>query len=93
MVKDINTLFATIKSLGIFLYAPGFVYIFPDLPQWIGRIFPTYYIIQPVLEVSQNNAGLAEVAPELGILIGLILLSSVLLAALAQRQTEVMAAV
>jgi len=93
MVKDINTLFATIKSMGLFLYAPGFIYIFPDLPQWIGRIFPTYYIIQPVLEVSQNNAGLAEVAPELGILIGLILLSSVLLAALAQRQTEAMAAV
>lgn len=93
MVKDINTLFATIKSMGLFLYAPGFVYIFPDLPQWIGRIFPTYYIIQPVLEVSQNNAGLAEVAPELGILIGLILLSGVLLAALARRETEAMAAV
>ena len=92
MVKDINTLFATIKSLGIFLYAPGFVYIFPDLPQWIGRLFPTYYIIQPVLEISQNDAGLAEVAPEVGILIGLILVSAVLLAALARHATEAMAA-
>lgn len=93
LVKDINTLFTTIKSLGIFLYAPGFVYMFPELPQWLGRIFPTYYIIQPVLEISQNDAGLAQVSPELGVLIGLILLSGVILAALARRTTEAMATV
>jgi ABC-2 type transport system permease protein len=55
-VKDINTLFATIKGLGILLYAPAFIYLFPSLPQWIGRLFPTYYLINPIVAVSQQGA-------------------------------------
>jgi len=41
LVKDINTLFAIIKGLGIFLYAPAIVSLFPELPQWIAKVFPT----------------------------------------------------
>lgn len=67
-IKDINTLFATIKGLGILLYAPALVYLFPEIPAWIGRLFPTYYMIQPVVEIAQDGAGWAEVAPELTIL-------------------------
>ena len=67
LVSDINSLFATIKGLEIFLYAPACVYMFPEIPQWIGKIFPTYYIIQPVIEITQQNAGWGEVLPELGI--------------------------
>ncbi len=74
LVKDINTLFATIKAIGILLYAPALVYLFPGIPEWVGRIFPTYYMIQPVVEIVQEGGSWAEVAPELGILIGLILL-------------------
>jgi ABC-2 type transport system permease protein len=88
LVKDINTLFATIKGMGLFLYAPGFVYMFPELPQWIGKIFPTYYIIQPVLEITQENAGLAEVAFEVAVLAGLTLLSFVVLVWLARQVQE-----
>lgn len=91
-VKDINTLFATIKSLGIFLYAPGVVYMFPEIPQWIGRIFPTYYIVQPVLEITQFNAGLTDVALDLGILVGLIVLGALVVARVASRTREVIAA-
>jgi ABC-2 type transport system permease protein len=87
-VKDINTLFTAIKSMGIFLYAPGFIFMFPEIPQWIGRIFPTYYIIHPVLEISQNDATLAEIAPEIGILIGLLALMVVALGGLSRRVGE-----
>ena len=55
LVKDINSLFATVKSMGILLYAPALVYMFPEIPQWIARIFPTYYVIQPVIEISQHG--------------------------------------
>ncbi len=72
MVKDITTLFALMKGIGIFLYAPAFVYMFPGIPQWIGRIFPTYYILNPVVEISQRGAGWAEISLEVYILIGLI---------------------
>jgi ABC-2 type transport system permease protein len=92
VVKDINTLMAVVKSLGIFLYGPAFIYIFPDIPQWIGRLFPTFYILHPVLEITQNNAGFSDIAPEIGILIGLIILSVTVLGVLAGRTRETQAA-
>ena len=69
--KDVTTLFALMKGIGILLYAPAFVYMFPQIPQWIGRIFPTYYILKPVVEISQRGAGWPEIAPE--VLITLVL--------------------
>ena len=71
LVKDVNTLLATIKGIGLFLYAPAIFYLFPTLPQWIGRLFPTYYLVAPVVEISEGG-GWAEVAPELLILLGLL---------------------
>ncbi|MCA9988942.1 MAG: hypothetical protein KDE59_31765, partial [Anaerolineales bacterium] len=71
--KDINTLFATIKGLGILLYAPAIIYLFPTVPQWIGRLFPTYYIIAPITEITQNGAGWSVIADEVIILLVLIL--------------------
>lgn len=68
-VKDIQTLFAINKSMGIILYAPALIALFPDIPQWIARLFPTYYILQPVLDISQRGAGLAEILPDLAILL------------------------
>ena len=72
LVKDINTLFATVKATGILLYAPAIIYLFPSIPQWIGRIFPTYYIIHPILEITQNGATWADIRLEVGILILLV---------------------
>lgn len=74
LVKDINTLFATIKGIGILLYAPVFIYMFPQIPQWIGNIFPTYYIIQPVVEISQRGGTWSDIVFEVSILAGLIVL-------------------
>jgi ABC-2 type transport system permease protein len=91
-IRDINTLFATMKGLGIFLYGPGIVQMFPEIPQWIGRLFPTYYILQPVLDVTQNNAGLRDISLDLAILAGFILLLAGIIAVLAQRTREAEAA-
>lgn len=79
-IKDANTLMTVVKGGGIFLYAPGLVYMFPEIPQWIGRLFPTYYLIQPVVEITQEGGRWANVAPELAVL---LLLDVVLLAAIA----------
>ncbi len=72
-VNDVNTLFAIIKGSGILLYAPAIIYIFPDIPQWIGKIFPTYYMIQPVVEITQNGGSWADIAAQVYILIALLL--------------------
>lgn len=85
LIKDINTLFATIKGIGILLYAPVFVYMFPQIPQWIGRIFPTYYIVQPVVEISQQGGAWSDIVFEVSILAGLIVLMLVLTPLVARR--------
>ena len=72
-MKDVTTLFATIKGLGLILYAPAILYLFPSIPQWISRLFPTYYVIAPITEVTQNGAGWSVIANEVIILLALIL--------------------
>jgi ABC-2 type transport system permease protein len=85
-VKDVNSLFATIKSIGILLHAPALIYMFPEIPQWIAKIFPTNYIIEPVIEVAQRGASLADVAWQLVVLAALIVALAVGLALLTRRR-------
>jgi len=83
--KDINALFATVKSMGILLYAPAILYMFPNIPKWIGYLFPTYYAISPIIAISRDNAVLADVALELGVLLALIAVLIGVLALLSNR--------
>lgn len=59
--KDMKALYALFKGLNILLFAPVIFYLFPDWPQWVGKIFPTYWAINPVFEVTVNGRGLADV--------------------------------
>jgi ABC-2 type transport system permease protein len=63
--KDITGVFTLIKGTGFILLAPTIFYIFPDWPQWIAKLFPTYWVINPVYEVTINNEGLGTVWGEL----------------------------
>ena len=74
LVKEFTTLFAVWKFGGILLFAPVFVYLFPQIPEWIGRIFPTYYLIQPIVELSQQGGSWPDIAINVFILIGLDLI-------------------
>jgi len=71
-VKDINTLFATIKGVGIVLYAPALIYLIPEIPQWIAKIFPTYYMIGPIVTITQKGGSWPDIAADVFILFGLI---------------------
>lgn len=84
-IKDINTLFAVVKAMGVLLYAPGIIYLFPQLPQWVGKIIPTYYIVNPILTITQNGGGWADVAGDLAVLSGLIVVTLAAVAAAARR--------
>ena len=88
MTKDINSLFGTIKAMGLILYAPALIAMFPAIPQWIARIFPTYYIIRPVIEITQLGAGLEEVLAELVVLVVLIAGLILVTAFAARRKAE-----
>ena len=84
-VKDFATLFAIWKSGGIILFAPIIVYLFPGIPGWVGNIFPTYYFVQPLVDISQSGAGWSEVALNTFVLLGLDAVLVVVLAAVLQR--------
>lgn len=64
---DTNTMFATFKAGGIFLFYPVVFFIWPDLPSWIARIGPTFYFLQPIFDLAAGSSGLSDVADELAI--------------------------
>jgi len=75
--KNVTGVFTLIKGTGVLLLGPTIFYIFPDWPQWIAKLFPTYWVINPIYEVTINNAGLGEIWGEL--LIGLGVMALLLL--------------
>lgn len=89
--KDMRALFGLIKGLNIFILAPVVFYLFPEWPEWIPKLFPTYWIIQPVFEVAINNAGLAQVWVELVIALGICVVLGFAVAALVRRMERQLA--
>jgi len=71
-------LFGTIKGIGILLLAPALVLLFPKIPQWIGKIFPTYYIMNPIVKIGMFGAGWAEVRGEFVILVVVTVITAAL---------------
>jgi ABC-2 type transport system permease protein len=90
--KDIAGVFALIKGTGFILLAPTVFYIFTGWPQWIAKLFPTYWVINPVYEVTINNAGLNEVWAELAIGMVVIVLLSMVVMVLTKRLRSKLAA-
>ena len=73
-LKNITTLFAIWKLGGILLFGPAFIYMFPQIPEWIGKFFPTYYILHPIVEISQRGVGWETISTNVFVLIVLNLL-------------------
>jgi ABC-2 type transport system permease protein len=83
--KNITGVFTLIKGTGAILLAPAIFYIFPDWPQWIAKLFPTYWVINPVYEVTINGAGLGSVWVELAIGLAVAALLAVVVVLLTRR--------
>ncbi|MBN1366688.1 MAG: ABC transporter permease [Dehalococcoidales bacterium] len=84
-VKDINTLFAFWKFGGLLLFGPAFIFMFPQIPSWIGYIFPTYYIIRPVTDLTVLGAGFASVALYVGILTAIVVVMGIVVMNIVKR--------
>lgn len=61
VMKDITDLISRMKLLGFFFMIPGLVILFPQIPQWLGKFFPTYYFIHPLLFITQKGATWSDV--------------------------------
>jgi ABC-2 type transport system permease protein len=56
--RDSAGLFTLVKSSGIVLFGPVAFYLFPEWPQWVARLFPTYWAIDPIWQVGVLGRGL-----------------------------------
>jgi ABC-2 type transport system permease protein len=65
--RDTKMLFALFKSLNLVVFGPALFYVFPDWPRWIAYLFPTYWVIDPIVELGQYGAPLVDVLPELAV--------------------------
>ncbi|MFC1998366.1 ABC transporter permease [Chloroflexota bacterium] len=68
-VSNINTLFATARLAQLIIFVPALFYMFPWFPQWIAKIFPSYYFVQPIMDISQSGATWSDVSTNVFILI------------------------
>lgn len=91
VAKDSAILFGIVKGLGIFLFAPAIFYVFPEWPQWIAKLFPLYWIIEPIWQVSVMGESIATVWMELLIALGITAALAVAAALLTRRMQRQMA--
>jgi ABC-2 type transport system permease protein len=90
-MKEMAALYSVIKGLGIIIYGPGVIALFPQIPKWIGKLFPTYYVMNPIMEISREGGTWATVYLDILILIGVIALFAAMVGVIAikTRQQEV----
>ncbi len=83
--QDSNMLFALMKSAGILIFYPIVFYIWPSLPQWIAKISPTYWFLQPIFEVGVKDASFGDVWLQMVIAVAWIIVLIPAVAAMARR--------
>ncbi len=87
-LKDVTSLLAFSKMAGILLSGPALIYMFPQIPQWLGYFFPTYYMIQPIVDMVQRGGGWSDIAVNVFVLIGLIIVFSIILSVVLRKRAE-----
>jgi ABC-2 type transport system permease protein len=83
--KDATQLYTFVKGFGIILMAPVAWHIWPELPEWIAYIFPTYWFINPIYEISILGKGLSDVGLDLAIGAAISVVLAALTVMLAKR--------
>lgn len=63
--RDVTTMYTAIKGGGILIFLPVIFVLFPGLPQWIPRLVPTYYFLQPIYDIAVRGDTFVDVVPEL----------------------------
>ncbi len=66
-LKDYAVLFSFWKLGGIVLFFPAIVYMFPKIPQFISKFFPTYYVLEPIVSLTEGNVDFKQLWLNIGI--------------------------
>jgi ABC-2 type transport system permease protein len=86
--RTVTGVFTLIKGTAWLLVGPTVFYIFPEWPQWIAKLFPTYWVINPVFEVTIDGAGLGDVWAEELVALGFIAVLAIPMVLLVSRLRE-----
>ncbi|NIM16751.1 MAG: ABC transporter permease [Candidatus Aminicenantes bacterium] len=86
--KDISSVYSAIEGLNVFIYAPGIVCLIPQIPQWVGKFFPTYYVINPIMEITQKGGTWSTVNRDVLTLIGIIAVFFALVGVIAVKKSQ-----
>lgn len=84
-INDMNSLFAVWKFGGLLLIGPAIVYMFPQIPSWVGYIFPTFYVVKPVVDMSVSGLGFGSVAVYIAVLAAIVVVMALAVAAVVRR--------
>jgi ABC-2 type transport system permease protein len=84
-IRDMNTLFALWKFGGLLLFGPAIIFMFPQIPSWIGYIFPTYYVVRPVVDLSVSGLGFGSVSLYIFVLIAIIVVMAIVVMSIVRR--------
>jgi ABC-2 type transport system permease protein len=84
-IRDMNTLFALWKFGGILLFGPAIIFMFPQIPSWIGYIFPTYYVVRPVVDISVSGLGFGAVSLYISVLIAIVIVMAIVVMGIVRR--------
>lgn len=85
LADNAKTLFTLVKTVNILLAAPVVFYIFPSWPDWVARLFPTYWFIEPLYRVTLHGEGLDQVSWKLGVSLGISIVLVLLTIPLGRR--------
>ncbi|HZJ48629.1 MAG TPA: ABC transporter permease, partial [Acidimicrobiia bacterium] len=89
--KDITTLYTAIKAGGIVIFLPVLFTLFPGLPQWIPKLVPTYYFLQPIYDLAIGGDTFSDVLPEILIAVAICIALVPLVAWVARRSEQQLA--
>lgn len=86
--KNVPALYIFVKGLGVVLFAPMLWYVFPTWPAWGAKLFPTWWIIDPIFEMAVRGTPLVDLLGTLAGALAICLLLGVLLVWGARRMQE-----
>lgn len=91
LAGNAKTLYTLVKSLNILLAGPILFYLFTGLPQWIAKIFPTYWFIDPLYSITLKGADFSDVCFKLAIALGIGILLCIAVIPLSRRMQRKLA--
>jgi ABC-2 type transport system permease protein len=65
--KDVNVLYGAVKGIGPVLVVSSAPFLWEAFPKWVAQVFPTWWVLAPIMDIVNHGAGLPDVAVDLGI--------------------------